>query len=240
MINRMSPNFKPINFNHPPPPYVVAPIATPHVLDAHRGAGAAPDCDLLEFRIDGLLEAGDRVGIAMAESPVPTLLTVRRPDEGGLAPGLDTPQRIALYRAHLASASLIDIESRSLEDLAEVVSEAAAEGVGVVASMHDFEGMPSQERIGAAISAAAAAGACVFKLAATPRDMPETMELVGLLCRPWPLAMAVMGMGAFGRISRLMAIRAGSALNYGYLLAPNAQGQWPAAQLRSLARDLFE
>ena len=43
-----------------------------------------------------------------------------------------------------------------------------------------------------------------------------------------------MGMGEFGRVSRLALAKAGSVLNYGYLDEPNAPGQWEARELRQL------
>ena len=46
------------------------------------------------------------------------------------------------------------------------------------------------------------------------------------------LPLAVMGMGVFGKISRLVLAQGGSCLNYGYLGSPNASGQWPVAILK--------
>jgi 3-dehydroquinate dehydratase-1 len=43
-----------------------------------------------------------------------------------------------------------------------------------------------------------------------------------------------MGMGPVGKLSRLVLAKAGSVLNYGYLLEANAPGQWPAWELKSL------
>ena len=43
-----------------------------------------------------------------------------------------------------------------------------------------------------------------------------------------------MGMGVFGKVSRLALAKAGSALNYGYLDRPNAPGQWEARELKKL------
>ena len=47
-----------------------------------------------------------------------------------------------------------------------------------------------------------------------------------------PLPLSVMGMGRFGKISRLLFAQAGSVLNYGYLDRPNASGQWEATSLK--------
>jgi 3-dehydroquinate dehydratase-1 len=47
-----------------------------------------------------------------------------------------------------------------------------------------------------------------------------------------------MGMGALGRVSRLLLAQLGSVLNYGYLDQATVPGQWPAARLRELIREL--
>jgi 3-dehydroquinate dehydratase-1 len=47
-----------------------------------------------------------------------------------------------------------------------------------------------------------------------------------------------MGMGPWGRISRLVLAKCGSLLNYGYIGKSNAPGQWPAARLKELLAEL--
>ena len=51
------------------------------------------------------------------------------------------------------------------------------------------------------------------------------------------LPLAVMGMGAFGKVSRLALGKSGSVLNYGYLDKPQVSGQWPAALLKERLRE---
>jgi 3-dehydroquinate dehydratase I len=50
----------------------------------------------------------------------------------------------------------------------------------------------------------------------------------------------VMGMGKYGKISRLVLAQAGSCLNYGYVGTPNASGQWPVAALKARIAELTE
>jgi 3-dehydroquinate dehydratase len=47
-----------------------------------------------------------------------------------------------------------------------------------------------------------------------------------------------MGMGVFGKLSRLVLGRAGSVLNYGYLDTVQVLGQWPAALLKQRLLEL--
>ncbi len=236
----MRPNFKPVNFHRPSPGYIVAPVASPGDLEALESPDLRDACEVVEFRIDAMLASTDTALGAMFRCPLQTLATVRRADEGGMAPDLDDTRRTALYLRCLPGASAIDVEVRSLRALPAVLAGASEAGVGIVASMHDFARVPDRAVIEAGIAEAAAAGASAYKLAATPADMAEAMGLVSLLGDPWPIPLSVMGMGPLGKITRLMAIRAGSVLNYGYLRSSNAPGQWPARQFLALARDLFE
>jgi len=47
----------------------------------------------------------------------------------------------------------------------------------------------------------------------------------------------VMGMGDFGKISRLTLGKSGSVLNYGYLDKPQIAGQWAVALLKERLRE---
>ena len=47
-----------------------------------------------------------------------------------------------------------------------------------------------------------------------------------------------MGMGRFGKVSRLLFAQAGAVLNYGYLDKPNASGQWEATLLKKRIAEL--
>jgi 3-dehydroquinate dehydratase len=49
-----------------------------------------------------------------------------------------------------------------------------------------------------------------------------------------------MGMGAYGKVSRLVLAQAGSCLNYGYLGTANASGQWPVSVLKARIAELGE
>ena len=51
-------------------------------------------------------------------------------------------------------------------------------------------------------------------------------------------ALSVMGMGAYGKVSRLVFARAGSVLNYGFLDRVQVPGQWPAELLKARLAEL--
>ncbi len=221
-------------------PLVVATVTRPEDL-ACLGEGPAPACDLLEYRLDDLLPHEADAARSLAAAPRPVLLTVRRPDEGGRG-DLDDAARLAVYRRHLGSAALVDVEIASLGTpaFAAFPEEARGAGVRLVASCHDFERFPGRDAIAAHLDAAFALGADVAKIAVVLSTMAELFALVELVeaHRCGGRAISAMGMGPLGKLSRLVLAKAGSCLNYGYLQTPNAPGQWEAARLSALLGEI--
>jgi 3-dehydroquinate dehydratase-1 len=76
-------------------------------------------------------------------------------------------------------------------------------------------------------------GADIVKIAVKTETVAEVSRLLALLeDASGPLA--VMGMGALGRASRLLFAKAGSVLNYGWLDKPQVPGQWSAKEFIDL------
>jgi 3-dehydroquinate dehydratase-1 len=133
----------------------------------------------------------------------------------------------------LPSAALVDIEARSLAGLKDVVACAKNNGVGIIASFHDFEKTPDASRLRDVIHRATDSGANVVKIATrttTPKDVSRLLDLWNAT----PLPLSIMGMGPLGMSSRLLFANCGSTLNYGWLHSPNVPGQWSAAELRTM------
>jgi 3-dehydroquinate dehydratase-1 len=85
----------------------------------------------------------------------------------------------------------------------------------------------------AKVHAAKSAGANIFKVA-TRTDTPAQLErlLDFVASNDVDLAIAAMGMGKLGRISRLILAQLGSPLTYASLRQPTVEGQLPIRQLR--------
>ena len=196
--------------------------------------------DVLELRVDHFARRPGQLDALAARAPRPLLVTVRHPAEGGAAPGLlDARVRHRLYGHFRFSAAMVDVEVRSLRELAATVTRARADGVRVVASFHDFRAVPDARTLRELATCAVDGGADVFKVAATVTRPGELARLLDLLEDERRLPLAVMGMGALGRVSRLALAAGGSVLNYGYL-GKRAQvpGQWPAGVLRERIDEL--
>lgn len=186
------------------------------------------EVDLYEVRVDALEAPPDPVRVGSL--PGPALVTVRDVREGG-ARELPVAVRRDLYFEYLPVAGAVDIEARNLEALGDVVEAAHRERVPVVASFHDFSGVPAWRVISRVCRQAEEAGASCVKVAASvsgARDLAALLELFDRLPRP----AAAMGMGgAVGMASRLVLAALGSCLNYGWLGRSHVAGQWPAAEM---------
>lgn len=233
-------------------PFPGAVIATIHSPASLKAARALPPgaVDFLELRVDAFAGSATelrRLREAAAELRAPLVVTVRDPREGG-AHSLSAPRRAALMREFLDVATLLDLELRSATRLrlSCLLDEARERGIGVILSHHNFCATPPVNRLRELALRAEAAGACVFKLATSANTGHDLATLLDFLTRPLAgssraqsgLKLAVMGMGKFGKISRLALGAAGSVLNYGYLHRPQVPGQWPAQMLRERLREL--
>ena len=217
----------------------------PKVVGAVHSAGALRralrirpgEVDLLEIRVDAFAPDLAPLLRALPRLRVPLLITVRHPAEGGTH-RLSLPLRRALFAQFLPFAQYLDIELRSVKALAATIAAARARGVRVIVSDHHFKTMPPAARLRHAIRRAHAAGADICKIAALADTPAALAQLLALFTARQPLPLSIMGMGRFGKISRLLLAQAGSVLNYGYLDQPNASGQWEAVLLQKRLAEL--
>jgi 3-dehydroquinate dehydratase-1 len=217
-------------------PHVVGAVHSPGALRQAREIRPG-DVDFLEIRVDNFASDPDLLLPILPKLRVPLIVTVRHPLEGG-AHALGFSKRRELYARFLPHAAFIDVELRSLGKLAETVAAARRAGVGIIASTHHFRSMPSAAVLQRSIRRAYDAGADICKLAALAESPAALATLLGTLARRQSLPLSVMGMGRFGKISRLLFAQAGSVLNYGYLDQPNASGQWEARLLKKRLSEL--
>jgi 3-dehydroquinate dehydratase I len=219
-------------------PLVVGTVHTTAGLTAAQGLRPRA-VDGLEIRLDALAGQLPRVESALPRLKFPLLLTARHPAEGGIG-SLDARERAQLLLRFLPQAAAIDIELRSVRALASVMAAAAKRGLIRVVSFHDVRGTPTLPVLRAKLRAAGEAGADVVKIATTlrgPRDLGVLLALAGLAAKQ---PMALMGMGPLGRVSRLALAAAGSCLNYGFLDRAQVPGQWPAARLKELIKEIAQ
>ncbi|GEP45428.1 type I 3-dehydroquinate dehydratase [Brevifollis gellanilyticus] len=196
-------------------------------------------CDLIELRLDTLKMPADEVRDALVhgENATPILLTARHPAEGGQG-SVVAAERMAMIEPLLDLAILVDIELRSAMEMKPIVEKAHAKGVKVMGSFHDFQATPGDDVLRGAIGFAQPAGLDAVKIATFLNSQADLVRLMQITGDQHRLRLSSMGMGPWGRISRLVLAKAGSLLNYGFIGESNAPGQWPAARLKELLAEL--
>ena len=223
-------------------PAVVGTVHSEASLTAAQHIGKGK-CDWLELRVDNFFPKTIALRKAAEKLKLPRIVTVRHASEGGAATGITAQDRRALYGEFLEVAGMVDIELRREKEMRGLIREAREAGVKVILSHHDFQRTPSPERLRELSRKAREAGADVFKVATMTGGALDLAMLVEFLANEKANekgAVAVMGMGAFGKVSRLVLAQAGSCLNYGYLGKPNASGQWPVELLKARIAELEE
>lgn len=216
---------------------VIADVAALEHLISLPPVGQQALCDVAELRLDLLKLSAADLRARLAGNSLPLLLTARHPAEGGQAPE-DAAARAAMIEPLLDLAALIDIELRSAMPMQSTIQKARAAGVPVIGSFHDFQATPSDDVLLGAVNFAQPAGIDAVKIATylnTQDDLIRLMKLAGGAHR---LRVSVMGMGPWGRTSRLVLAKCGSLLNYGFVGTANAPGQWPVARLKELLAEI--
>ena len=168
---------------------------------------AVEGADLVELRLDTVCDPS--VAAALAGRKTPVLVTCRPAWEGGAFTGSEDERKRILDEALNLGANYVDIEWRAgFDDLLQRTG-----GRGVVLSMHDFTGVPAD--LVARVQAMRATGADVVKVAVTPRCLADTVTLLDLGARASRDGrLAVVGMGDYGFVTRVLAARFRSAWTY--------------------------
>ena len=214
-------------------------VGTVHSPGSLRKARRLPAgaIDLVEIRLDALVQHLDLVRETITDLAFPIIITVRAPAEGGLN-GLRKSQRAALYAEFLPHGRMIDVELRSAASFGTTTVAARRNGVAVILSSHFFSSSPRFQRLRQLVTDAAHHAGDICKIAALTNRIAALIPLLRILARPSPIPLSIMGMGSFGQASRLILANAGSVLNYGYLDTPNAPGQWEATLLKKRLTEL--
>jgi 3-dehydroquinate dehydratase I len=213
-------------------PRVVGVIASR--ADLERAVRMRMSPDLFELRLDRLVGMADKLESALPKLRSPFIITARDPHEGG-AHKLRLRQRRDLLARFLGHADYIDVELRLASALSSLLKLAENNNVRRIISFHDFKSTPKLKVLMAKAHNAKALGADIFKVATrtdTPMELGRLVDFI--TSNRLNLALAVMGIGKLGAISRVLLARAGSALVYASVGAgTDVEGQLSLKQLRA-------
>ena len=211
-------------------PRVVGTIITADYLRNWAQKPQPFECDLVELRLDGFADFPDWLRIAkqIEHQGTPVIVTLRLKREGGHWKGLDS-DRWGFLEDAIRQLSGVDVEFKS--DLTAGVAELCGQlGKLAVFSFHDFSGTPPAAELEGILSGPHRVGG-IGKIATTANSEADVETLRAILRRKWHLPVSVIGMGPFGRDTRLEFPLEGSCFTYGYLDQPGAPGQFSAAEL---------
>ncbi len=188
------------------------------------------DVDVIEFRADAFLPQPLQALEQVRATGIPWIFTLRDISEGGKC-DLPVNEKIALFEDLSVGASWIDVELATAQSHPALLDSLKKLPALLIFSHHNFEAMPERTQLLHNRQQAFDLGADVFKVAAFAEHTRELHTLFSLLDHS-PLPVSAMGMGPMGHASRLALAIAGSVLNYGFLGAANAPGQWFAPDLK--------
>jgi 3-dehydroquinate dehydratase I len=221
----------------------MANLSTPKIVgvifthaDLRRALRMRNAPDLFELRLDALSARSEEVMAAIEKLRAPLIVTARHPREGG-SNQLSAWKRRALFLRFLPHAAYVDIEMRSAGTFMAILREARAKNIRIIVSFHDFRGTPSRSRLDEIAGGARSLGADLLKIVTRTDSSVQLARLLDFFKRErLKMDVAAMGIGRLGRVSRLTLARGRSALNYGHLGRPQAEGQLSLPQLRRLLR----
>ena len=214
-------------------PRIVGVIASRADLELALRMRSPPN--LFELRLDRLANMADQVENVLPKLRTPLIITARHPQEGG-AGKLRLRQRRDLLARFLDHADYVDVELRSAPALRSLLKLAKNKNVRRIISFHNFKSTPNAKILAVKAHEAKSHGADIFKVA-TRTDTPmELGRLVDFMTGSRSnLALAVMGIGKLGAISRVLLARDGSVLIYASVGAgSDVEGQLSLEQLRGL------
>ena len=173
----------------------------------------------------------------------PILLTLRSSSEQGrrvpAGRRLSDKERVLIVMPLLPHVALVDVELSAKDYARRIVRAARRAGANVIGSFHDFCRTPRAATFNALRRHAAAIGVDLLKLAVTPRRERDVEELLfwgNSVDKP---KLAMIAMGALGRMTRIAGYSFGSILTFGHLGRSGAPGQIPVSELCRAVHSIY-
>jgi 3-dehydroquinate dehydratase type I len=202
--------------------------------------GDVSGIDLCELRMDLLAAEGLGEDECQRHLPLSKILTVRDPQEGG-GTTLTESERLNLFVRFLPHVDYIDVELRNFNRYSGLLSAARSSAKQLIVSVHDFEKTPSTEIMERWIDETAAQQpAAILKIATRVTSWEDLVRLGNFLVSHRQIKLAAMGMGPFGKISRLLFAQLGSELLYAACGKAVVPGQWDVRTLRVLLPQILD
>jgi 3-dehydroquinate dehydratase type I len=223
---------------------ICIPITAPTTADALRkmkkGFGLA---DMVELRIDGIRDI--KLELLLTSRKGEILVTNRVKTEGGGFAGTERARVNLLKKAVVLGCDFVDLEIRTNEVLRDELKQKIEVHKGhtrLILSYHNFEKTPEFSDLRKKMEEGRRTGADIIKIVPFAEKMEDNLKVLALipLARKRNLEIITFCMGAFGKISRIMAPFLGSYLTYASLGQgeESAPGQIKVQEFRQIFRIL--
>jgi 3-dehydroquinate dehydratase-1 len=205
------------------------PIIVANVSDLDGALKVSDIVDALEIRCDVISERGENEKVLRVVSEIrekskkPLLATIRKAFDGGEWYKFmgDEEKRKSLFFSLIdLKVDAIDVEVDS-EIKDDVIAKAKDNGLSAIVSYHNFFKTEPKEKIESIIETMLKTDADILKLAFFANTFEDTMVLFNVLksyiaSESSKKQIAVIGMGSFGRHTRVLFPFLGSCITYGY------------------------
>ena len=200
---------------------------------------AAPNCDLMEVRLDVMKSFDLEKLITSAQKPL--LITYRSKNEGGKGDAPYNARVDYLLEAVRLGADYIDVEyAMPLEHRGRLFEECGKSRL--VLSKHFVNGTPSAETLSNLLEQMAATGAHVVKIVTQARTTFDNLTVLGVMPEAEALGVKTVAfcMGPLGRISRVACPLLGGAFTFAAFREgqESAPGQITAREMKYMLERL--
>jgi len=182
-------------------------VTAPTTAELRQGRDEVAEADLIELRLDTVSDPN--VAGALAGRRRSVIVTCRPTWEGGHFKGSEEERKRLLADAFALGAEYVDLEWQGRFD--DLIAQRA--GRSVVLSSHDFEGVPPD--LSARLQVMRSTGAEVVKLAVKTTKLSDCVPLLDIGVQAGRHGgLVLVGMGACGLATRVLASRFGSMWTY--------------------------
>ncbi len=210
------------------------------VVLAQLAVACACATDIVEWRVDALAkqdaqqngELAIEVRQQTARAGKQLLVTFRTQAQGGLGQTADSVQTVSDW-VRLAQPDWVDVETNA--DTAATLAALSGLKTQLILSTHDFDQTGTVATRQQQLQRMATLPVAMVKMALMTQTSADALTIMQLnawaqtaLTRP----VAVMGMGAYGAVTRLTAPTFGAALTFASATVASAPGQLPIDELR--------
>ncbi len=201
---------------------------------------------LVELRADYLISNGLEPEDCMDflnKKGIPFIFTMRSNLEGGKVV-ISALERIRIMEKSLdKNPAVLDLELSTFNEQKnaskKLIEDAHMANIGIISSYHNFENTPDKDILKNIATEEVSMGGDILKIATFVKNANDVLTLMNLtleIRKALEKPLAIMGMGNFGRITRIATVALGSDLIFADLFGTSAPGQIPYSKAEEMIK----